>query len=130
MIQVLSSTGILSHSKHKSQGTDKQSDESDPEAQRLLRSDACCGGLLVRKEASQQDHLTDADHQEDNGFPDGPESNTGVEVLCPTTTLGLTEAEVCLVINDGLQGLVDGHTCRFHLEMVKKRQVSNLIVSG
>lgn len=89
---------------------DKQSDESDPRAQRLLRSNTCCSGLPIREEASQQDHLADANHKEDNGLPDGPECHSGVEVLCPAASLGLTEAEVCLVINDRLQGLMDGHT--------------------
>lgn len=88
---------------------DKQSDESDPRAQRLLRSDACCSGLPVREEASQQDHLADADNQKDNGFSDRPERHTSVEVLCPAASLGLTEAEVCLVVDDRLQGLMDGH---------------------
>lgn len=110
MIQFQNSADILTLSMHRSPGTDKESDESDPGAQRMLRSDACCGGLLVREEAPQQDHLTDADHQKDNGLSDGPESNTGVEVLRPTATLGLTEAEVSLVVDDRLQGLVDGHT--------------------
>lgn len=90
-------------------GADKQSDESDPGAQRLLRSDTCCSGLFVREETSQQDHLADADHQKDNGFSNGPERNTGVEVLCPTASLGLSEAEMRLVVDDRLQSLMDGH---------------------
>lgn len=110
MIQFQIRTDILTLSIHTSPRSNKESDESDPWAQKLLRSNACCSGLLVREEASQQDHLTDADHQKDDGFTDGPECNTGVEVFCPTASLGLTEAEVCLVVDDGLQGLMDGHT--------------------
>lgn len=109
MIQFPISTDILTHSMHMSPGTDEESDESNPRVQRLLRSDARCSGLLIREEASQQYHLTDADHQKDNGFSDGPECNTGVKVLCPTASLGLTETEVCLVVDDRLQGLMDGH---------------------
>lgn len=109
MIQFQIGTDILTRSMHTSPGTDKESGESDPGAQRLLRSDARCSGLLVREEASQQYHLTDADHQKDNGLSDGPECNTGVEVLRPTASLGLTEAEVSLVVDDRLQGFMDGH---------------------
>lgn len=96
---------------HMRLGIDEGSDESDPRVQELLGSDTCCGGLLVREEASQQDHLTDADHQKDNRFSNGPESNSSVEVLCTTAPLGLTEAEVCLIVNNRFEGLVDGHTC-------------------
>lgn len=120
MIQLHISTDILTHSRHTSQGTDRESYKSDARAQKLLWSDTCSSGLLVREKASQQDHLTDADHQKDNGFSDGPERNTGVEVLCPTASLGLTEAEVCLVVDDRLQGLMDGHTGWFHLEILTK----------
>lgn len=109
MIQFPISTDNLTHPMHTSPGTNKEGVESNPRAQRLLRSDTRCSGLLVREEASQQDHLTDADHQKNNGFSDGPERNTGVEVLCPTASLGLTEAEVSLVVDDRLQGLMDGH---------------------
>lgn len=96
---------------HMRLGTDEGKDESDPRVQKLLRSDTCRGCLLVREEASQQDHLTDADHQKDDGFSNGPESNSSVEVLCTTSPLGLTETEVCLIVNDRFEGLVDGHTC-------------------
>lgn len=82
----------------------------------MLWSDTCRGGLPVWEKASQQDHLTDADNQEDDGFSNGPEGNTGVEVFCPTASLGLTETEMCLVVNDRLQGLMDGNTSWFHLE--------------
>lgn len=120
MIQFQIGTDILTRSKHMSQGTEKQHDRSDPRAQRLLRSDTCRSGLLVWEEASQQNHLTDADYQKDNGFSNGPECNTGVEVLCPAASLGLTEAKVCLRVDDQLQGLMDGHASRFHLEMATK----------
>lgn len=111
MLQFQISTDILTYSTHRSRcpGTDRESGESDPWAQRLLRSDTCCGGLPVREEASQQDHLTDADHQKYNGLADGPECNAGVEVLRPTAPLSLTKAEVSLVVDDRLQGLMDRH---------------------
>lgn len=59
MIQYQISTNILIQSMHMSRRTNKT---MNPRAQRLLRSDTCRGGLLVGEEASQQDHLTDANH--------------------------------------------------------------------
>lgn len=113
-------TDILTDFKHISQGTDKEHDESDARAQTMLWSNTCRGGLLVREEASQQHHLTDADHQKDNGLSDRPERHPSVEVLGPAASLGFTEAEVCLVVNDWLQGLMDGHTGWFHLKILTK----------
>lgn len=77
---------------------------------RWLRSDTCRGGLLIGEEASQEDYLADADHQQDEGLADGPERHAGVEVLGAAAALGFTQTEVRLVVDDRLQGLVDGHT--------------------
>lgn len=77
MIQFQISAAVPIHSIHTSPRTDEESDE-DRGSQRLLWPDTCRRGLLVREEASQQDHLADADYQKDNGFSDGPESNTGI----------------------------------------------------
>lgn len=95
---------------------DKEFSASGARAQMLLWSDACCRGLLVREKASQENHLTDADHKQDDGFSNRPEGNAGVEVFSTTASLGFPETEVCLVVNDRLQSLVNGNTSRFHLE--------------
>lgn len=117
MIQFQISTDVLTYCMHRSRCpyTDKESGKSNPGDQSLLRSDACGSSLPVREEASQQDHLTNADHQKYNGLADGPECNTSVEVLRPTASLCLTKAEVSLVVDDRLQGLMNRHASRFHL---------------
>lgn len=95
--------------------TQTKSNEPDPATRGLLRSNSRHGGLLVWEETSKQDHLADADHQKDNGLSDGPEGDTGVQVLRPTAPLGLAEAEVRLVVYDRLQGLMDWHAGWLHL---------------
>lgn len=124
MIQFQISTDVLTYCMHRSRCpyTDKESGKSNPGDQSLLRSDACGSSLPVREEASQQDHLTNADHQKYNGLADGPECNTSVEVLRPTASLCLTKAEVSLVVDDRLQGLMNRHASRFHLENVFRRK--------
>uniref|UniRef100_A0A0E9R3X4 Uncharacterized protein n=1 Tax=Anguilla anguilla TaxID=7936 RepID=A0A0E9R3X4_ANGAN len=44
-----------------------------------------------------------------------PEGHPRVEVFSPAAAPGLPETEVGLVVDDGLQGLVDGDAGRFHL---------------
>lgn len=62
MIQFHISTDILLTLGTQAKVQIKKNYESDARAHKLLRSDTCCSGLLVREKASQQDHLTDADH--------------------------------------------------------------------
>lgn len=58
--QFIVSAAVRTHFMHTSPCMDKV--RLQVRAQTLLRSDACCSSLLVRKEASEQDHLADANH--------------------------------------------------------------------
>lgn len=82
----------------------------------MLGSNTRGGGLPVRKEASQQDHLADADYQQNEGLPNGPESHSCVEVLGTAASLTLPQTEMCLIVNDRFQGLMNGHAGRLHLK--------------
>lgn len=68
MTLIYTNTVISTDFMHTSQRTDKDLDDFNARALTVLRPNACGGGLLVREEASEQHHLTDADHKKDNGF--------------------------------------------------------------
>lgn len=80
-----------------------------------LRTDTGSGGFAIREEAPQQNHLTDADHQQNDSLADGPEGHSGVKVLSPAAALSLSQTEMGLVVNHRLQCLMNGYACRFHL---------------
>lgn len=70
MTLIYTNTVISTDFRHTSQRTDKDHDELNARALTVLRSNTCSGRLLVREEASEQHHLTDADNKKDNGFTD------------------------------------------------------------
>lgn len=80
-----------------------------------LGSNSRRGGLPVREEAPQQNYLADADHQQNEGLSNGPESHSCVEVLGTAASLTLPQTEMCLIVNDRFQGLMNGHAGRLHL---------------
>lgn len=83
-----------------------------------LGSNSRRGGLPVREEAPQQNYLADADHQQNEGLSNGPESHSCVEVLGSAASLTLPQTEMCLIVNDRFQGLMNGHAGRLHLKQV------------
>lgn len=83
---------------------------------RILRSHASRGGFLVWEEAPEQNHLTDADHEEDEGLADGPEGHSSVEIFSSAAALSLSQPEVRLIVDHGFQGLVNGDAGRLHLK--------------
>lgn len=70
---------------------------------------------LLSEETFEQHHLPNADHEEDDGFPNRPIRDAPVEVLSPAAVLCFPQAVVSLGVDHRVQRLVDGDAGRLHL---------------
>ena len=85
--------------------------------------------LLFCEEAAEDEHLADANDENDDRLADRPVLDPLVEVLGEATPLGLAQLVVGLVIDDHFQGLVDGYGRRLHLG-IENEKINHSLTDG
>ena len=80
-----------------------------------------CAGVhvapLLREEASEHQHLTNADYEQEDCLSNGPVGDAFQKILGFHAVLSFTETVPRLGVCYHLQDLMDGQTCRFHLKV-------------
>ena len=81
-----------------------------------MQMTCCMPGLSFRKEATQNDHLTDASNEDNDGLSDGPVLHSLIYILGKRSALSLSQFVMGLVVGDDFQRLVKTEGRRLHLQ--------------